>query len=624
MNHSYSPFNIFIFRWLLATSLQLLPLSSWAQSWDQIKDSRSYLWAEGHGATVAEADERALANLISQISVQVESSFTQTDMQTTANGDMEARQQVKAVVNTYSQATLTGTERLIVKNEPDAIVGRFILRSEVNRIFENRKPKINEFVRLAQNAQAQLRIDDALRYYYWAYALTRSLPHANEFRLSDAEGNTHVAMAWLPEQLNAIFTQLKASVTSLPDDEGNLSLRFTFGGSPVTSIDYSCFDGQDWSNIYSAREGCGVLELMPGTRPSAVQVKYEYAYKGQALMDKEMQSVLNALPGTALPKSYVMVPLHAAVVPPSPVAPMGSAEHQTRSMVEQVTTAHVAQEVQPLNTDNYSRSLNQVISAIRTRSYASVKHLFTPEGYEMFDRLIHYGQARLLQAHPQLDFFKLREEVIARSVPMSFRFAHGVRKEFVENVNFTFAPDGRINAVSFAISNRTWADVMSKDRWPVTSRMTIIQFLENYKTAYALKRWDYLNEIFDDNALIIVGSVLHRLQGTGRDDMHYQDNPIVRQNRLSKSEYMRNLKRCFDSNEFVNIRFTDTDVKKGRPDIDDYGIQIKQDYYSSSYGDTGYLFLRVDINNPDEPIIRVRTWQPRITSIDDLIDLNSF
>ena len=37
-----------------------------------------------------------------------------------------------------------------------------------------------------------------------------------------------------------------------------------------------------------------------------------------------------------------------------------------------------------------------------------------------------------------------------------------------------------------------------------------------------------------------------------------------------------------------------------------YGIQIKQDYYSSNYGDHGYLFLMVDFNDPENPSIKVR------------------
>ncbi|MEI3052199.1 MAG: hypothetical protein V8T35_02350 [Prevotella sp.] len=37
-----------------------------------------------------------------------------------------------------------------------------------------------------------------------------------------------------------------------------------------------------------------------------------------------------------------------------------------------------------------------------------------------------------------------------------------------------------------------------------------------------------------------------------------------------------------------------------------YGIQIKQDYYSSNYGDHSYLFLMVDFNDPENPSIKVR------------------
>lgn len=64
------------------------------------------------------------------------------------------------------------------------------------------------------------------------------------------------------------------------------------------------------------------------------------------------------------------------------------------------------------------------------------------------------------------------------------------------------------------------------------------------------------------------------------------------------------------SNEFINIRFASNDVLKLGKGGETYAIQIAQDYYSSSYGDKGYLFLIVDINDPDTPLIRLRTWQP--------------
>jgi len=73
---------------------------------------------------------------------------------------------------------------------------------------------------------------------------------------------------------------------------------------------------------------------------------------------------------------------------------------------------------------------------------------------------------------------------------------------------------------------------------------------------------------------------------------------------------MKNLQRCFDSNEYINIRFADNIVRRSAEKTDIYGIQIKQDYFSSSYGDTGYLFLLIDFEKPDAPLIHVRTWQP--------------
>lgn len=75
-------------------------------------------------------------------------------------------------------------------------------------------------------------------------------------------------------------------------------------------------------------------------------------------------------------------------------------------------------------------------------------------------------------------------------------------------------------------------------------------------------------------------------------------------------EYIRNLAMCFASNEFVNIRFANNDVIKLGKGGEMYAIQISQDYYSTNYGDKGYLFLIVDINNPKQPLIKVRTWQP--------------
>ena len=72
---------------------------------------------------------------------------------------------------------------------------------------------------------------------------------------------------------------------------------------------------------------------------------------------------------------------------------------------------------------------------------------------------------------------------------------------------------------------------------------------------------------------------------------------------------MRGLKQVFTSNEFINLKFASNNILKFGAVGEIYGIQIKQDYFSTNYADTGYLFLMVDLNDPNKPIIHVRTWQ---------------
>jgi hypothetical protein len=120
--------------------------------------------------------------------------------------------------------------------------------------------------------------------------------------------------------------------------------------------------------------------------------------------------------------------------------------------------------------------------------------------------------------------------------------------------------------------------------------------------------------VFDDDAVIITGTVVRRANRAvsleNQSHISQEGNLIIKKNRQTKDEYLRNLKRCFQRNEFVNIRFSDNEVRKLGAGGESYAIQISQDYYSSTYGDKGYLMLMVDINDPTRPIIKLRTWQP--------------
>lgn len=107
--------------------------------------------------------------------------------------------------------------------------------------------------------------------------------------------------------MNDIFRNLDATVAKRHGDD--VELFITYKGNPVNTIDYTYFDGQGWSNIYSAKDGRGVLELASGNKSTNFQLKYEFEYRGQAHIDRELESVLNVVKNTPMRNAYVNIPV---------------------------------------------------------------------------------------------------------------------------------------------------------------------------------------------------------------------------------------------------------------------------------------------------------------------------
>ena len=475
---------------------------------------------------------------------------------------------------------------------------RYIHKDELEKIFQEREDRILSYVYTAQNAEREGRIDDALRNYYWGFCLLKSLQHPNAVKL-EQDGVKHTLTVWIPEQINLLLGNIKTEVAKI---DGNvIDLLITYKGKPVTSLDFRFMDGQNYSNINSAKDGLSQIELNPATPTDKLQLKYEYEFLGQMRQDRELEMVMDVFNGTPFPKATV-------VVNGGSKKEMKQVQQLYQAAVEGMSQVQHATAVESPNF--YVETIDKVVKAIRSKAYSSVKDLFTEEGYDMFNRLISYGTATIL-GKPELHFYQLNGRVICRSVPMKFAFKNNNRS-FVEDVTFTFGANQLIESIAFGLDKAARDDIFNREAagWSDSVRMVIATFLENYKTAFALKRADYIKSIFDDDAIIIVGHVIRKAQKTAENEK-YLDNEVVKHTRYSKQEYIKNVERSFKSNQFINIRFTDNDVKKMGVGEDTYGIQIHQDYYSSSYADTGYLFLMVDLNDPDLPCIKVRTWQPK-------------
>ncbi len=143
-------------------------------------------------------------------------------------------------------------------------------------------------------------------------------------------------------------------------------------------------------------------------------------------------------------------------------------------------------------------------------------------------------------------------------------------------------------------------------------REIILNFLENFRTSYNRKDIDYIERVFSDDALIIVGRVISQNKElpdkVGAPELANKGN--IEYVKLDKTKYISNLRSVFQKNKFVKVEFNDFKIQRHPTHQHFYGVQLIQKWRSSSYGDDGYLFLLLDLRNEDEPIIWVRTWQP--------------
>ena len=586
----------------------LLPLTSLAQTAEeraeQMKANAEYICGEGWGDTYNSADQAALADLISKISLNISNSFEIKEEEFNTNSSFDSKTAITSVMNSYAQATLTNTFNLVISNTPQTHVLRYIRKSEVNKIFDERKEKVFDYVRSAMRAEEKAKIDDALRNYYWAFAMVRSLQYPNSVKMT-IDGVQRLLVTWIPQQIEEIMSNLSTKIASKDGNEINLIIKYK--GEPVTSLDYTYFDGQTWSNLYSAKDGMGIVELRPGVEINSLQLKYEYEYADQCQIDKELESVMQLFKGTSFKNASVYI---NNLDKKSAVSSEAKKEFEKSVKTESAANLETLSKVE--NEKELAGIMTRVINAIKAKDYDSVSDCFSEDGLEMYKKLLNYGQARLL-GDPQFSFYTMGKRVVCRSIPMAFSFKNN-RRKFVEDVTFTFDENKKIECVAFGLGSQAKTDIFNKGvgAWSDYAKMVIATFLENYKTAFALKRLDYLESVFDDNATIITGHIIKKAPKVAMEGESFinSNNKLIKYTRQTKSEYMRKLKMCFQSNQFINIRFADNDVVKMGAGGETYGIQIKQDYYSTNYGDHGYLFLMVDFNDPDNPSIKVRTWQP--------------
>ncbi len=594
-------------RALTLTILAIFTMYSHAQSIDEIKKNSNYIWGEGNGTTMSDAEGEALRQMSVQISVSVYNSSYDEE-----SNDNSVQ---KAVLQLVSSAKFTNVQMRVLEEEPNAKVFCFMPRSEVKKMFEKRANHIANMVDAGKTAESRMMIDEALRNYYWALVLAKTTPEPVEIEFNDKKGE---ATSLLPIKIKSVLAMINASVDEIQDGK-NLILGFTYNGKPVSSLNFKYNDGQSIVGPIVARDGIGEASMASIPADGKLHLTYELRFRNE--VDPTDSDIAGAFNAGILPNinSSVAIAIKNNSKKKAAAPVLASAE----MLAAQPTNDKRSIAMQNAdNTDDLQKAVLAVEAAISSNNPKSAFNYFTPEGYTLFANLMaKNGKVTLVGKAQSHNFIIADGYIIGRATNIKRQFRNG--KAFMEKLVYRFNPESRkIESVAFALTQRAENDIMNAAAsWPEVSRWAILNFMEDYQTAFALKRTDYINSIFSDDALIITGTILKKLNNAERafdrsKSLDLGGPKDIAYSQLSKTEYIDRLRKIFSTREYVHLQFEDNvtrmidlpainGINKGAA----FGIEIKQRYESTGYSDDGYLTMVFDTRGK-LPIIHVRLWQP--------------
>ena len=499
----------------------------------------------------------------------------------------------------YAGRKMKGRSATINQN----IIEKNLMLGDVNQSVKLNK--IEEYIGYAKNMLEKREVGNALRYLYAAQMHWAELPN-NQLIKHDGVCVNDYVQEQIREILNKVNVQCDGYLSS---NKNEYKLSFFFENEPIVNLNFACNVNSGFTAFTAIKDGWGTFFVQEGNKPATIQVMLDYRYEDEAMSQGGLPMLISkykqqydydkyATKSVALVHKAINLQqaLQATTAKKSTAIGQNNMASNINDIRHKVSAADSAR---------YHQMVLSVCDMIRNNvmDYSTLSQYMTSKGVNDYKELMENGSVHVITTDV-CRFVRVETDVQCRSVPMKFTFSRG--KNYTENVVFTIDEmANKIDGICFALDERSVRNIMGDTDINETSRMMLVTFMENYKTAFSMKNWDYIESIFAEDAVIITGRKVIRTGETSETYVNkIKDYELIKQ---TKSQYIARLKNT--KKEWINIKFGNTKVEKSRQN-EMYAITLLQDYYSSNYGDHGYLFLLIDANDSNRPLIRVRTWHP--------------
>lgn len=555
-----------------------------------------------------------------------------------ANGAYDSRMVIKAA------ATLDDVHKIVWSVDKDEAISYtafvYISKAEyqqqVQKTAERMQERILAMIEEGKIQEGKVNIAEALKFFSQANHLARFY----KINPRDALTDNRMVQSWLDDKIKSILKSIEISLANgtveydpIDPEHYTVNLIVTYDGRPVSSLDISYFDGCD-NKIVAVKNGEAALKYpeLQGRKDVSVNVLTTYADD----IEEDMETAYRMLTPTSyrafsVKKIPVIIATEIREIAFDPGEKSGDIDYciaetsagipphlnKVRKEVERVFLSPGTEDAQ------YLEAAQTVERALRSKDYASAYNLFEPEALEKFKMMTNTGNITVSKS-PDWRFEKAAQYIRGGRIPVSV--ANGTHSRN-ENIVLRFNPaTQKISSIAYALTDNAENDIFRDSQWQLESRYALLKFMEDYQTAYTTKDREYIDRIFNGDAIIITGTVAGKptkkqnwMKETKANRKTKKVRGIIFHN-FNKEDFLRHLEKNFINNSYIYLVFHDAKISKAAtpPNLNEaFWIRLKQDYNSQKYNDKGYLSLLIGVK-PEGSQIYVRTWTPNAVSMDFL------
>ena len=595
----------FIIHFILLSMLTVSFTICYAQEIEisDISNNKEYLVGFGEDKDYEIADKKALANLISLISENVKANLIVGEEEIDGN----VREYVKKTIETYSSSILNNAQRSTeVLKSGKYKVYRYIKISEKEKIFEGRKNKVIQYIKDGLKNEDLNEIGNALQNFYWALILLKSHPDKNfiKYRFEDEE---QLLLGYLKTKIKSILNSIKIETANVNEGKKYYSYNIQSNNDKgkILNLNLGYWDGQDWIGT-NIKDGIGVIyiskEYSECLEKKQLNLKIDYEYKkylGDIPQDDEVKALIE----------YISVHF----------------DNKKELFLKDDLRKSKGIEFQNIHNKKLLNAVEKIVNSIKNNDFSDIEKHFSEKGFKQFMKIMNYGKVSLYTGEHKIEFLECGDQIQVRSIPLVFHLDDLNKKIIYDNIVLLYE-DGKIQWVNFSLNENSVNDAIrrgtDKDVDDLLQRMMAVNFMEFYKTIFSLKDIVNIERIFADSAVIFVGYIKRMESNEFSDNINRQlTKEQVSYKKLTKDQYMNSLQNKVFKNKYVNIQFSSMEILKRYKEVPIFGIQLKQQHYSTNYSDNGHLLLFVDFYNEREPKIFFRCCRPERIDLRDMEEM---